>query len=141
MSAYRKNRVLIISLALAGSGVLTCSLALSDIFLPRGSAIVALASIPLLGTIVLGVLIVFAWSCELLDRRGGLRVPGQAAGKPGKPRQTVDNARGPNRTCTDERQPTAKVSLPMRPLIDYPVNLRGRIHSQGNRRVSGPYGQ
>ena len=49
MCVYCRNRVLIISLALAGSGILTCGLALSDIFLPRGSAIVVLVSIPLLG--------------------------------------------------------------------------------------------
>ena len=81
MGLYCKNRLLIISLALAGSGILTCGLAIADIFLPRGSTIVVLASIPLLGAVALGVLIAFAWTCELLDRRGGLRLPRRTVSK------------------------------------------------------------
>ena len=50
MGVYCKNRMLIISLALAASGILTCGLALSDIFLPRGSALVVLVSIPARGS-------------------------------------------------------------------------------------------
>ena len=46
MGIYRTNRLLTISLALAGGGILACALALSDIFLPRGSAMVVLVSIP-----------------------------------------------------------------------------------------------
>jgi hypothetical protein len=95
MSINYKNRALIISLALAASGILTCGLALADIFLPRGVAILLLVSIPLLGGLVLGVLIAFAWTCEWLDRRGYLRVPSRTARKPRKPWQAV-GARGPN---------------------------------------------
>ena len=69
--------MLVISLILAASGILTCGLALSDIFLPRGSAVFVLASIPVLGVIILGVLVTFAWTCELFDRRGGLRIQGE----------------------------------------------------------------
>lgn len=81
MGVYFKNRVLIISLALAASGILTCGLALADIFLPRGSAMVLLLSVPVMGAVALGVLIAFAWTCELLDRRGWLRVPWRTARK------------------------------------------------------------
>ncbi len=141
MGVYCRNRVLIISLALAGSAILTCGLALSDILLPRGSAIVVLGSIPLLGAIVWGVLIVFAWTCELLDRHDCLRVAMRTAGRPRKPWQVV-SALGPNLASIDERQPESKASKPpLRPLIDYPVNLRGRMHFQGNRPGSGRQGQ
>ncbi|MGO9108377.1 MAG: hypothetical protein ACLP9L_04015 [Thermoguttaceae bacterium] len=140
MGVCYKNRALMVSLALAASGILTCGLALADIFLPRGSAVVLLASIPLLGALALGVLIIFAWTCELLDRHGYLRVPRRTACKPKKPWQVV-SARRPNLFSTDERQAVAKTTLPLRPLFDYPVNLRGRMHFQGNRWVSGRHGQ
>ena len=70
MGVHGKNRLLMTSLILATSGVLTCGFALADIFLPRGSAIILLASIPLFGIVALGELLIFAWTCELLDRRG-----------------------------------------------------------------------
>ncbi len=95
MNIYYKNRALTISLALAASGILTCGMALVDIFLPRGSAILALASIPLLGALALGVLIAFAWTCELLDRRGGLPRPKWTVCKPKKSWRVV-GARRPS---------------------------------------------
>jgi hypothetical protein len=120
MGIYYKNRMLIISLVLAASGVVTCGLALADIFLPRGSAIVVLASIPLLGAIALGGLIAFAWVCELLDRRGGLHLPTQTAPKSQKPWRVVGPG-GPSSGASDKqpdrRQPVPKTSLPLRPLI------------------------
>ena len=140
MGVYCRNRVLIISLALAASGILTCCLALSDIFLPRGSAMTVLVSIPLLGAVVLGVLILFAWTCELLDRRGGLRVPRRTARKP----RAMAGHQCPRAESglPDERRPEPKTALPpLRPLIDYPVNLRGTMRFRGNRRVSGRHGQ
>ena len=141
MGVYCKNRVLIISLALAGSGILTCGLALSDIFLPRGSTMVVLASVPLLGIVVLGVLIIFAWTCELVDRRGGISLSRPATAKQKEPWQMV-SARGPNLASGDGRRPEPKTSLPARPLVDYPVKLRGTMQlHQGSRRVSGWHGQ
>ncbi len=140
MGLYSKNRLLLISLALAASGILTCGLVLSDIFLPRGSAIVVLISIPLLGAVALGVLIAFAWTCELLDRRGGLRIPSWTACKPRKSWQVV-SARGPNVSSADDRQPVPKTAMPLRPVIDYPVDLRGRMRFQGNRWILGRHSQ
>jgi hypothetical protein len=84
-----------ISLALAASGILTCGLALVDIFLPHGSAVVVLASIPLLAAVALGVLAIFAWTCELLDRRGWPRLPRRTAGKANKSWHLI-RARRPN---------------------------------------------
>ena len=89
MGVYLKNRLLVISLVLAASGILTCGLAVSDIFLPRGSAIVVLVSILLLGAVALGVLILFAWTCELLDRRSYLCVPRRTSGKAKEPWRVV----------------------------------------------------
>ena len=140
MGVYCKNRMLIISLALAASGILTCGLALSDIFLPRGSALAVLALIPLLGAVAFGVLIIFAWTCELLDRRGWLRGPTRTARKASKPSQIV-SIRGPNPASIDERPPEPKTAVPLRPLIDYPVRLRGTMRFQGTHRVSGRHGQ
>ncbi len=140
MGIYCKNRVLIISLALAASGILTCGLALSDIFLPRGSAMLVLISIPLLAAVAFGVLIIFAWTCELLDRRGWLRAPSRTALKAHKTWQII-TARGPKLASNDDRQPEPKTVTPLRPLIDYPLNLRGTMHFQGTRRVSGRHGQ
>ena len=86
MGVYPRIEMLIISLALAASGILTCGLALSDIFLPRGSALAVLALIPLLGAVWLRVSVsLFAWTCELLDRRGWLRGPTRTARKASKP--------------------------------------------------------
>ncbi|MGA2254553.1 MAG: hypothetical protein ABSG53_07830 [Thermoguttaceae bacterium] len=132
MGIYCKNRMLMISLALAASGILTCGLALSDVFLPRGSAIIVLVSIPLLGALALGVLIAFAWTCELLDRRGYLRPPRRTACKPIKPWQ-VASARGPNLDSANGRKPAPMAPMSLRPLIDYPVNVRGTIHFHDNR--------
>lgn len=139
MSGYRNHRLLTVSLALAASGVLTCGLALADIVLPRGSAIVVLVSIPLLAAVALGVLIAFAWTCELVDRRGGLRIPRWTACKSRKPWQLV-SARGPSISITGARRPASKTALPLRPMIDYPVNLRGRMRFQGNRWIPGRHG-
>ncbi len=136
MGAPFKNRMLTVSVALAASGIMTCGVALSDIFLPRGSAVLVLASIPLLGGIVLGVLIAFAWTCEWLDRRGWLRAAGLKARTKCNPAQVV-STRSPNLDSSPERQPAPKTSSPLRPLIDYPLNLRGRMPFPGNRRVSG----
>ena len=141
MGTYYKNRLLIISLALAASGILTCGLAFADVLLPSGSAMVVLASIPLLGIVALGVLIAFAWTCELLDRRGWLQAPRPAESK-GKTAWRVISARGPDLPTTDDFPPEPAISpLPLRPLIDYPVNLRGRLRLQAERRVSGRHGQ
>jgi len=141
MGVYCKNRVLIISLTLAASGILTCGLALSDIFLPRGSALVVLASIPVLGAVAFGVLIIFAWTCELLDRRGWLRGPTRTARKASRPAQVI-SARGPSLASVNNRQPERKTSLPsLRPAIGYPVNLRGTTRFQGTPPVSGRHGQ
>ncbi len=140
MGVYYKNRALTISLALAASGILTCGMALADIFLPRGSAIVLLASVPLLGALAFGALIAFAWTCELLDRRGYLPVPRRKACTPRKSWQVV-SARGPILPSPDEFQPVPKTALPPRPLIDYVVNLRGRMHLRGNRAAYGRHGQ
>ena len=141
MGIYSNNRVLIISLALAASGLLTCGLALSDIFLPRGSAIVVLVSIPLLAAIAFGVLVIFAWTCELLDRRGWPRFPRRTTRKANKPWHII-SARRPNPASLDERQskPTASTP-PLGRLIDYPVNLRGTMHFQGIRHNSNWHGQ
>jgi len=140
MGVYPKNRALMISLALAASGILTCGLALADVFLPRGSAVVLLASIPLLGGFAFGVLIIFAWTCDLLDRHGYFQAAGRTACKSEKP-WTLVGARGPNRFSADESQRVAKTTPPLQPLIDYPVNLRGRMRFQGDRWVSGRHGQ
>ncbi len=136
MGVYCKNRILMISLILAASGVLTCGLALADIFLPRGSVIVVLASIPLLGIVALGGLLIFAWACDLLDRRGGFYGPRPTAGKSQKPWLQIIT-RDPSSTSPDEHLAAPKIAMPLRPLVDYPVNLRGRMCIQQNRRVAG----
>jgi len=140
MGVYYKNRVWAISLALAAGGILTCGMVLAKIFLPRGSAIAVFVSIPLLGAVVLGVLVAFAWACELLDRRGGIRFPARTACKP-RERWLVVSTRGPDLATIAERQPATKPAMPLWPLIDYPVNLRGRMHFPGNRRSHGWHGQ
>jgi hypothetical protein len=115
MCVYCKNRVLIIGLLLISSGVLTCGLALADRSLPHGSAMAVLVSIPLLGAVALGVLTTFAWVCELLDRRGDLRLPRPRAFKSQEPQQVVRPG-GPSRGPPGQRQAAARTSLPLRPL-------------------------
>ena len=61
-----QNRVLVISLALAGGGILACVLAAADAFLPQRSTIAVLVSIPLFGSLAFFTLFAFAWTCELL---------------------------------------------------------------------------
>jgi hypothetical protein len=115
MGVYFKNRMLMISLALAASGILTCGLALADTFLPQGSTLVVLASIPLLAVAAMAVLVAFAWACELLDRRGGLRVLWQTACN----NQTLWHVvtGGPKPGAADGRQAAPKTAVPLRPLI------------------------
>ena len=49
MGAPFKNRMLTVSVALAASGIMTCGVALSDIFLPRGSAVLCAGLDPAVG--------------------------------------------------------------------------------------------
>jgi len=140
MGILCKNRLLIISLTMASSGILTCGLALSDIFLPRGSAMVVLISIPLLAAIALAVLVAFAWACEMLDRRGYLRNPTRSGGE-AKRRWQIISVRGPLLPFHSEGRPAVNTPKPLRPLVDYPVNLRGRAHFDGSRWASGSHGQ
>ena len=51
------------------------------------------------------------------------------------------SARGPNLAFTDQREQAPKTPLPLRPLIDYPVELRGATHLPGTRRVWVRHGQ
>ncbi len=132
--------MLIISLALAASGILTCGLALSDIFLPRGSALAVLALIPLLGRSRIWRVDHLRMDLRTVGPRGWLRVPTRTARKASKPSQIV-SIRGPNPASIDERPPEPKTAVPLRPLIDYPVRLRGTMRFQGTHRVSGRHGQ
>ncbi len=79
MCVHCRNRALVIGLVLSASGILTCAMALAEIFLPRGTTIAVLVSIPLFGAAALGVLVAFAWTCELLDRHGGLYLAARMA--------------------------------------------------------------
>jgi uncharacterized membrane protein YbhN (UPF0104 family) len=135
-----RNRVLTISLALAASGILTSSLALLDVFCPQLSTLAVLAFVPLLGAIVLGTLMAFAWTCEALDRRGYLRGEQRVRRKSKMPRHVV-SARGPQVAIPQEHAMPAMPLASPRPLIHYPVNLRGTIHFSGNRWASGWHGQ
>ena len=140
MGILCKNRLLIISLTMASSGILTCGLALSDIFLPRGSAMVVLISIPLLAAIALAVLVAFAWACEMLDRAGTSAIQlGAAARQRGAGR--LFSVRGPLLPFHSEGRPAVNTPKPLRPLVDYPVNLRGRAHFDGSRWASGSHGR
>jgi hypothetical protein len=131
-----RNRVLTISLALAASGILTSSLAVLDVFCPHLSTLAVLALVPLLGAIALVTLMAFAWTCEMLDRRGYLQRPRRWA-KSKTPAHVVC-ARGPQVVIPQQR--SVRPVMPQRPLIDYPLNLRGTIQFS-SRWASGWRGQ
>jgi hypothetical protein len=125
MGISSTNRITTVSLALGASGILTCGLALSDIFFPPLSTTAKLIAIPALAAVVFGALFAFAWACEMLDRRGYLHGPARKTRRAGSPRQVVC-ARGPQIAVPRER-PAAKTPVPLRPLIHYPIHLRGTI--------------
>ena len=101
MGINYKNRALIISLALAASGILTCGLALADIFLPRGSAILVLVSIPLLGGLVAGRVDRLRLDLRIV---GPARLPSRSKpnGSQAKKPWQVVSARGPNACCSSK---------------------------------------
>ena len=134
---FSRNRLLIVSLAIAASGILTCGMALADIFLPHGTAIFVLVSIPAIAVGVFAMLFAFAWTCEMLDRRGYLRRPIQIGGE-AKGAWQIVLVREPLQPS--ERQPVLTIRKPLRPLIDYPVNLRGRATFSGRGWASGSQG-
>ena len=64
MCPQLKNKVLVVSLALAVAGILTCAGALFDVFMPRGSAMTFLGEMVLLGLVACGLVIAFTWLCD-----------------------------------------------------------------------------
>jgi hypothetical protein len=64
MCPQLKNKVLVVSLALAVAGILTCGGALSDVFMPRGSATAFLVAMTVLFLLVSGLVIAFIWACD-----------------------------------------------------------------------------
>ena len=58
------NKLIAVSSALAAAGVLTCAVALLDVFMPKESLAAFLASMALLGLVVTGVLIGYTWACD-----------------------------------------------------------------------------
>ena len=123
MGVFRENRVLTASVALAFGGVLTCGLALVDEFLPRGSAPLALAAIPLLGALAVSVLIIFARTFDLLDHGAYLSEPEKTASNPRSNWRVsltlrTDSLGGP--------QPGIESALSLRPSIDHAMTIRGK---------------
>jgi hypothetical protein len=64
MSSQFWNKSIAISSALAAAGVLACAAAILEAVMPRGSLVAFLASTALLGLVVAGGAIGYAWVCE-----------------------------------------------------------------------------
>jgi hypothetical protein len=59
-----RDKMLVVSLCLAGAGVLACIGALFDGLVSGGSIMAFLAATVPLGLVIVGVLIGFAWACD-----------------------------------------------------------------------------
>ena len=64
MCSHFWNKTIAVSSALFAAGVLACAAAILDVFMPKGSLAAFLASMALLGLIVTGVAIGYAWACD-----------------------------------------------------------------------------
>ena len=64
MGSHFWNKSIAVSAALAAAGVLACAAASLNAVMPRGSLVAFLASTALLGLVVTGVAIGYAWICE-----------------------------------------------------------------------------
>jgi hypothetical protein len=117
MCPQLKNKVLVVSLALAVAGILTCAGALFDVFMPRGSAMAFLGEMVLLGLVACGLVIAFTWLCDKweshvddrLERLAGRQPQGSGdrpAGKsPSGASKLVQSVRFPGRGATATPNP------------------------------------
>ncbi len=67
MFSLLKNKVFMVSLSLAVAGILACTGALLDVYMPKGSVVGFFLHLFLLGSVVLGLLIGFTWVCDWRD--------------------------------------------------------------------------
>ena len=69
MGSRSWNKFTAASSALAAAGVLACTVAILDVFLPKTSAAAFLASMALLALVVTGVMFAYNWACDKFDSR------------------------------------------------------------------------
>ena len=63
-SPLRNNRLIAVSCSLAVAGVMACAVATIDASMPKGSLVGFLAGMALLGLVVTGDVIGYAWLCD-----------------------------------------------------------------------------
>jgi hypothetical protein len=64
MNGRTWNKMLVVSLSLAGAGVLACAAALFDTLVPKGSVLGFLGGMAALGIVVTAVVVGFVWVCD-----------------------------------------------------------------------------
>jgi hypothetical protein len=64
MHGHSWNRLIVASWAMAASGILACTGALVDVFVPKGSILGQLAWIAVLALVIAGTVTAYVWGCE-----------------------------------------------------------------------------
>lgn len=59
--------MLVVSLSMAAAGILACTAAVYDSFVPKGSLLAFLATLLPLALLVAGIIAVFVWLCERFE--------------------------------------------------------------------------
>ena len=64
MYSPSRNNLIATGFALAGAGVVACAGALLDAFVPRSSVLGFLTWLAVMGSVVIGTIIGYAWACD-----------------------------------------------------------------------------
>jgi hypothetical protein len=117
MCSHCWNKLIAVSLALGVAGLLMCTFALLDVFIPGGSLTGFFASTVLLAIIITGVVIGYTWACDkcesffngrldrLLRRSKPNRSDSINSGDAANPRPAEPRAIDVARSTPDARQP------------------------------------
>ena len=141
MCSHSWNKFIAVSSALAGAGVLACAAVILDVFMPKGSLAAFLTSMALLGLVVTGVVIGYAWACDkceshfsgrldrLLNGSESNRDDAVNLGAPVNPRSTEQKAVGDARPTPGAPQPPSSRGR-------YIVTLRGTVSPKDATRAT-----
>ncbi|MGD0897549.1 MAG: hypothetical protein ABR915_06905 [Thermoguttaceae bacterium] len=67
MYSHTKNKLFVISLAIAVGGILACTGAILGVYMPKGSTAAFVTMMTLVGLTVTGLIVGFMWACDKFE--------------------------------------------------------------------------